>query len=36
MGMTQHYIYSSASNYLDEGKGILKVEILDEFYAANF
>ena len=28
----QHYIYSSASNYLDDGQGILEVEILDEFY----
>jgi len=25
-------IYSSASNYLEEGKGILEVEILDSFY----
>lgn len=33
--MPQHYIYSSASNYLDEGRGILKVEVLDEFYIAN-
>jgi len=30
--MAQHYVYSSASNYLDEGRGILKVEVLDEFY----
>ena len=28
----QHYIYSSASNYLDDGKGVLEVEVLDEFY----
>ena len=32
VGMAQHYIYSSASNYLEEGRGILKVEALDEFY----
>ncbi|MFK7775412.1 MAG: transposase [Saprospiraceae bacterium] len=28
----QHYIYSSASNYLEEGKGILEVVILESFY----
>ena len=35
VGMAQHYIYSSASNYLDEGSGILKVEVLDEFYSVS-
>lgn len=30
--MPQHYIYSSASNYLEEGRGILEVEILESFY----
>jgi hypothetical protein len=33
--MAQHYIYSSASNYLDDGRGTLRVEVLDEFYTAN-
>jgi putative transposase len=28
----QHYLYSSASNYLENGQGILEVELLDEFY----
>ncbi|MEM6965147.1 MAG: transposase, partial [Bacteroidota bacterium] len=30
--MPQHYIYSSASNYFEDGKGILEVEVLDSFY----
>ena len=30
--MPQHYIYSSASNYLEQGKGILEIEILESFY----
>jgi len=28
----QHYIYNSASNYFEDGNGILKVSILDQFY----
>ncbi|GAB5494893.1 MAG: transposase [Phototrophicaceae bacterium] len=28
----QHYNYSSASNYLAEGKGILEVSVLDQYY----
>ena len=28
----QHYIYSSASNYFEDGNGILDVDILEEFY----
>lgn len=28
----QHYLYSSASNYLEEGTGILEITILDQFY----
>jgi putative transposase len=31
--MPQHYIYSSASNYLEEGKGVLQVDLLDEYYS---
>ena len=30
--LPQDYIYSSASNYLDNGRGILEVDILEEFY----
>ena len=30
--MPQYYVYSSASNYLDDGRGIMKVELLEEYY----
>ena len=28
----QHYIYSSASNYFEDGIGVLDMYVLDEFY----
>ena len=30
--LPQHYVYSSASNYFDEGSGVLEVCLLDEFF----
>ena len=30
----QDYLYSSASNYLEQGQGIFEVELLDDFFAA--
>jgi hypothetical protein len=32
VNMPQHFIYSSASNYFDDGNGILNTYILEEYY----
>jgi putative transposase len=32
VAMPQYFIYSSASNYLENGMGVLEVDILDEYY----
>lgn len=32
VAMPQYYIYSSASNYLENGMGVMEVDILDEYY----
>jgi putative transposase len=32
VNMSQYYVYSSASNYCEDGAGVLKVDLLDSFF----
>jgi hypothetical protein len=32
VNMPQYYVYSSASNYCEDGAGVLKVDLLDSFF----
>lgn len=36
VNLPQHYLYSSASNYLEQGEGIFDVELLDDYFSPSF